>query len=327
MLHFAFSLALAAAIPEIAYPDGRTLILATRTGAVVRKIRMPVAIAAFSVAPDLSKIAFIGKSKNMYGGPLYLHDVRSRRTAPPRGAPFWPHGPESEPVDEVYMDPAFSPDGTLLAFAIHTPPKGILGDIVLAAGPLALLSLPTGKVTLLDATLHVPGTADSPAYAYRPVWSPDGKMFFVNFETGFALLTASETGIRTLDPPVEGFSNALGWIGADCIAYGFGNDGKFQGAGVYHLRTERFDHPPPESYRFLFDLTPFDSFEVSGELALIGRGAETHHFELTSKKLLHRFPRGAKFIRPNQPLPAKTPPATKAAPSAPCHPTATPPQN
>jgi hypothetical protein len=133
---------------------------------------------------------------------------------------------------EVYSDPEFSPDGNEVLFAIHSSSSG---DAVMAAGPFAILSLPSGAVRMLPSTVNIRGYGA--AYGGSSRWSPNGREIFVDLDSTGKTLTDTSSWIPDAD-----MSFAVDWMGNTCIVYIGGkdwNDAEQQPARVLSLMDHR----------------------------------------------------------------------------------------
>jgi hypothetical protein len=293
--------ALAASSPEVAYTRNDVLYLVTVTGEVVRTVKVSVPIANFAVSPDLSRIIFVPRSHNGYGGSLQVVDTKTDGQRSLSRGPYWPPVPKGA-RREVYADPTFSPDGSAVAFAIRDVPRSGGTDMVEASGPLAVMDPATGRTRLLQATLNVQG--EGPAFANEPHWSPDGAQILVSFETGFAVVSADGKKLNMLSPaqlPANyDWSTALGWLGNRCVLFGIGHSGVVERVEILHLSSMKTEEA---SQRFGFALgnrTGIERVQMSGSLLLVGTKTESQLFDIASGQLVSRFPAGAKLVGPTR---------------------------
>jgi hypothetical protein len=226
--------------PAVAYQSAGSLFIATSSGRILKTVKTVPAIGTFAISRDAQQIMFapLGKKPDSYGGQLYL--LVSPKTAATRLT----HGPyynKSARSSEVYSNPDFSPDGKQAVFSIHSQSTG---DVVEAAGPFATIDLRSGKVALLDVTLHVPGEAWGTAYADSAYWSPDGSHLLLNFEDGFALTDQSGKLFENLSSLTTGgdWTSSVGWLGSQCVVYVGGKDypdSRNHSARILNLKTRK----------------------------------------------------------------------------------------
>jgi hypothetical protein len=226
--------------PAVAYQSGGSLFIATSSGRILKTLKTVPAIGTFAISRDAQQIVFapLGKKPDSYGGQLYL-------LVPPKTvATRLTHGPyynKSARSSEVYSNPDFSPDGKQVVFSIHSQSTG---DVVEAAGPFATIDLRSGKIALLDVTLHVPGEAWGTAYADSAYWSPDGSHILLNFEDSFALTDQSGQLFENLSSLTTGddWTSSVGWLGSQCVVYVGGKDypdSQKRPAKVLNLKTQK----------------------------------------------------------------------------------------
>jgi hypothetical protein len=226
--------------PAVAYQSRGVMFIATSSGRILKTMKTHPAIGTFAISRDAQRIVFapLGKMPDSYGGQLYL-------LVPPKAAATrLTHGPyynKSAGSSEVYSNPDFSPDGKRVVFSVHSQSTG---DVVEAAGPFATMDLKSGKVALLDVTLHVPGEAWGTAYADSAYWSPDGSHTLLNFEDGFALTDRSGKLFENLSSSTTGddWTSSVGWLGSQCVVYVGGKDypdSRTHSARVLNLKTRK----------------------------------------------------------------------------------------
>jgi dipeptidyl aminopeptidase/acylaminoacyl peptidase len=198
----------------IGYSSDGVLHIATESGRILRTLEAKPPVGDFGISPDGRKVVFSPLGAE-YGGPLYLMDVVSDKTELLVQDHYYVQG-------EVYSDPAFSPDGGKVIFAVHARAKG---DLVEASGPFAIIDLRTRRVNVLPATTNIDGGV---AFANDPIWSPDGKSILLNFESDAAITDATGRTLKMLSsivPNSEGpWLHGLGWIGTGCVVYAIGSD-------------------------------------------------------------------------------------------------------
>jgi hypothetical protein len=226
--------------PAVAYVRNGALVIATVFGHTLKTVQTVPRIGTFASSADARNIIFapLGKQPDSYGGQLYL--LRLPKTIATRLT----HGPyynKSATSSEVYSNPDFSPDGKRAVFSVHSQSRG---DIVEAAGPFAIIDLESGKITLLAATLHVPGEAWGTAYADSAYWSPDGLHILLNFEDGFALTDLNGKSFENLSALTaeNDWTSSIGWLGSQCIIYVGGKDypdSQKRPAKVLDLKTQK----------------------------------------------------------------------------------------
>jgi hypothetical protein len=226
--------------PAVAYQSRGALFIATSSGRILKTLKTVPPIGTFAISRDAQRIVFapLGKKPDSYGGQLYL-------LVPPKtAATRLTHGPyynKSTGSSEVYSNPDFSPDGKRVVFSVHSQSTG---DVIEAAGPFATIDLKSGKVALLDVTLHVPGEAWGTAYADSAYWSPDGSRLLLNFEDGFALTDQSGKLFENLSSLTTGddWTSSVGWLGSQCVVYVGGKDypdSQKRPAKVLNLKTRK----------------------------------------------------------------------------------------
>lgn len=222
--------------PAVAYSKGGVFYLATADGRTLTSFRTDPPIGNFAISPDGATVVYTPFAREAIGGDLYLLRVSNRKTEHlSRG----PYHYTSVRQPEGYSDPSFSPDGKSIVFAIHARRSG---DAVETAGPFARMSVNTGEVTVLKATLNVNGYGV--AAANDPHWSPDGKQILLNFEASPALVDAAGEKLQDLSARMSGgdWQHGLGWIGSSCVVYVAGtdiSDASKMPAQVLNLRTGR----------------------------------------------------------------------------------------
>jgi len=200
----------------VAYSLGGILTVKSASGETVRVIKTTMPIGTFAISPDGKSVVFAPLGPERNGGPLYLLSLATSKTRRLIHAPVYTK-------HEVYADPAFSPDGKEIIFAIHAQSRG---DAVVSAGPFAILNLRTGAVRKLSSTINIGGYGA--AYGTSPRWSPDGQQLFLNLESDFALTTPSGEHLQDTSGWTvgEGDSFAVDWLGKGCIVYMAGKDWK-----------------------------------------------------------------------------------------------------
>ena len=199
----------------IGYSTEGVLRITTESGRVLHSFETKPPIGDFAISPDGRSVVFSPFGTD-YGGPLYLMNVANGKTDLLVQDRYYVQG-------EVYSDPDFSPDGERIVFAIHGRSKG---DLVEASGPFAVIDLRTKKVNVLPATMNVDG--GGVAFANEPVWSPDGRMVLLNFESDAGIVDASGKTLKMLSSIIssnEGpWLHGIGWIGTGCVVYAAGTD-------------------------------------------------------------------------------------------------------
>ena len=134
--------------------------------------------------------------------------------------------PTSLPQEEreVFADPAVSPSGEVVAFVVRPCNPEHHLDAVEGAGVVATYERSTGRVQVLAGGITLDGLPVG--YAWSPTWSEDGKLLFINFETGFRVLQFPGGAVQS-EPPVtmpDLWSSAVGWMGSRCVVYVEGKD-------------------------------------------------------------------------------------------------------
>lgn len=284
--------------PRVAYVEQGTLYLTTASGQVVESVKPQVPIADFAISPDASQVAFAVRGKRVYGGPIYLLNVRTGHLSE-LTASLHPVYQLAEGEQEVYDEPDFSPDGLQIVFDVHHENQGDGNDIVMASGPLAVLNLQTQRETILEATEHV--SVGYAAFVNNPLWSPDGKRILVDFEVGAALVTADGTNLIDLSEQfVGGRENVLpyafGWFGDGCVIYWLDKENQ-RGPNVSHLdvRVLHLKTKSTEPASRLLGipseiLNAADGIEVSEDLLLIRSKNESLLFDLGTRKIIQHLP-------------------------------------
>jgi hypothetical protein len=207
-----------------AYASEQNIIVLDSSANIVRKIAIPFAPIGLGIAPDGTQLIATKRTfgRGMNGGDFFLWTTRR---------PVWvkiTHGPyafkqREKGYREVYADPAFSPTGRRIAFAIHWESLGDDNDVVMASGPLAIMDIATRRIEVIRATNEV--YLKEPAYANTPVWSPDGTRILMNFEVGCGMVDVSN---GTLTDPgkktTESLAACVGWKNERSILFTTGKD-------------------------------------------------------------------------------------------------------
>lgn len=202
---------------SVGYSESGVLYLTTDSGRLLRTVKSTLPIRDFAVSPDGKYVVFGAVDGTAYGGPLYLLTLASGTVRE------LTRGSKNRSV--VYSDPEFSPDGSRVVLAIHASAHG---DLVEAAGPIGVLVLETGQLSVLSATAKIDG--DGPAFSNEPHWAPNSFSVLFSFETGAAEVNAKGGKLRELTSLMEGtgdsWSHAVGWLGSKCVVYIAGKDQK-----------------------------------------------------------------------------------------------------
>jgi len=196
-------------------------------------------------------VVLVADPGNTWGGPLLLLDLRSGRMRRLTPHQYW--GKKEKGQVEVYADPAFSPDGKRVVFAIRDYyPGSDRNNAVDDAGPLATVDLRSGRVRILTSTLNVDG--QGVAFSNSPRWSPDGRRILVSFEVGASITSAHGVGLQQLTDVMDASlkpvqddelgSTALDWVGNECVVYAFfsGKAGSIVpdfGLRILHLKASK----------------------------------------------------------------------------------------
>lgn len=175
----------------------------------------------FGVSADLQLLAYIRSQCEPGTGQVALVDVRSgAERFLTTGSPLYYR--DSEPgIVEAYADPAVSPKGDRVAFAVRrcSPTRRL--DLVESAGPVAIWSSKTNRAEVFEPTINVDGVG--PVFANDLTWSPDGLRLLVNFETGFAVFVVDGGIVEYVHQdeasPINSWTHALGWVGPRCVAF------------------------------------------------------------------------------------------------------------
>ncbi len=190
--------------------------------------KLPVGLAGIgSVSIDSAARYGVGVSGRCAGD--NAGELREFETTKPASRPLKlprPLFPSSLPQDEreVFADPAVSPSGEVVAFVVRPCNPEHHLDAVEGAGVVATYERSTGRAQVLAGGVTPDGVPAG--YAWSPTWSDDGKLLFVNFETGFRVLRFS-VGAMQAEPPVtmpDLWNSAVGWMGSRCVVYVEGKD-------------------------------------------------------------------------------------------------------
>jgi hypothetical protein len=274
-------------IPAIAYQNHGILRLVTISGDVLQTVKVNPSIGTFAISRDAKKVLFtpLPKDPTVYGGELFILHFSSSIPKRLSQGPYY--NKSSRPV-EVYSDPDFSPDGMRAVFSVHSQPSG---DLMQASGPFAIVDLKTGHVSVLPATLHVPGEQWGTGFARTAYWSPDGQTISLNFEDGFFLADPQGKHLESLSPFLTeaDWTSSIGWIGSQCIAYVGGKDyidARQHPARFLNIKTH--ETGPLEK------LLGVNAQQVTDLVAIVG----TTRVRWQGKELLVEFNRG-KWSIPN----------------------------
>ena len=220
--------------PEVAYTRRGVLYLTAASGRVIRTVKSRIPIGQFTISPDTTHVVFrpVGGG---YGGPLYLLEVSSGKVER-----LTKHCPKtSDCAGHVYADPDYAPNANEVVFAVHGAAHG---DLFEASGPLAVIDLTNRRIRTLQSTSNVNG--QGPAFANDPHWSDDSKQVLLSFETGAAITDAAGHKLTDISDllSTDGWSNAIGWFGSDCVLYVAGKDAKNavdSPARILNLKTKK----------------------------------------------------------------------------------------
>ncbi len=280
--------------PVVGYAIKGVLYFASRSGAVVRTIRTRLPIGDFSVSPDLNTVVFVSTDATDWGGPLHLFDSKTNTVQRLTAGPYWLKRNTKE-AREVFSDPDLSPDGTSVVFAIHTAPSG---DVVEASGPLASMNLRTRQVRVLRSTTDFNG--GGPAFANHPIWSPDGTQILVSFEIGFSLVSPNGNTIRSIEPSDlpqgSDWDTGFGWMGNECVLYGFGHDGVAREAAVLHLSSGKSAPLSSLSGITLGNGSDIQMIQASASLLLVSAENGSRLYDIVERRQLAAFPPGARLL-------------------------------
>lgn len=183
-----------------------------------------------------------GECHGELAGSLQEVDLLAGTLKPVALAKLLPHQPPPGEF-EVYQDPSVSPSGRYVAFIVRPCNAAHKLDAVEGAGFAAVWDRQTSKARLLQGSIGEVGGAFG--FAMNPTWSDDERYLFVNYETGFRVLQASDGSVVGADLPPHAdasWSSALGWIGSGCIAYLQGMDFQIAEASprmVVNVRSRR----------------------------------------------------------------------------------------
>lgn len=279
---------------EVVYTQGGAIYVANLDGRILYKTVTPWDVEAIAASLKQPDIVFQRSIGNSEGGPLYRLHRRTGRTARLTRGPYW--AMLGSAGEEVYGEPDISPQGDAIVFSVRRPGPGPHRDLSELAGPLAVMNLATGKTQLLSKTLDFDGVG--PAYANRPVWSPDGATILVSFEEGFAIL--SRDG-RSLEPIRLGqwegsWTTALGWAGNRCVFVGVGEGGRVDEISILHLESKQIE-PLPLQSKMWASSAHVTRMQLAGPWLLIESQKESRLYDWSTFALRRAFPRGARLSR------------------------------
>jgi Tol biopolymer transport system component len=205
--------------PVVAFVNGTTLTLAASSGQIIQNIDLKQPVYNFALSKD-RKLLVIVSPDTQTGGHLILLNLQTHmQTRLTNGNLYFKAKDLDKGETEVYDDPAFSPDGYSLAFAIHTDNPGDGNDAINDSGPLAVMDLQTRKVRVLKSTENIDGQGF--CFANTPMWSPDGKWILFSCENGGFITDAQGTTLRDLKLGLDQGANTspVSWVGNSCVLY------------------------------------------------------------------------------------------------------------
>lgn len=165
-----------------------------------------------------------GRCHGEIAGSLQQVDLLKDALLPIQVNKVLPYQPPPGEV-EVYQDPSVSPSGQHVAFIVRPCNTARKLDGVEAAGFVVVWERGTAKARLLQGSRGEDGWPLGSAM--NPTWSDDERYLFVNYETGFRVMRATDGSIVGADLPPDAsasWSSAQGWIGTNCIVYMHGPD-------------------------------------------------------------------------------------------------------
>jgi len=218
----------------VAYSIGGTLTIKSASGRTLQTFKTTPPIGTFTISPDGQNVIFtpLGRDSMQNGGPLYLLSVSTGKVTRLIHANVYDE-------HEVYAYPDFSPSGDQLVFAIHVQQQGDANDLVMSAGPFAVLDLRSGMIMKLSSVID---KKYGQQYGTSPRWSPNGKQIFLNIEDDFALIDSSGNHLQDTSGWTLDNTLALNWLGNACIVYIAGEnwkDAEEHPAKVLNLKTHQ----------------------------------------------------------------------------------------
>jgi Tol biopolymer transport system component len=225
----------------VAFVSGTTLTLADASGQVTQTIDLKHSVYNFALSRD-RKLLVIVYPDTQTGGHMSLLDLQTHmQTRLTNGNLYFKAKDLDKGETEVFDDPAFSPDGHSLAFAIHTDNPGDGNDAINDSGPLAVMDLQTRKVRVLKSTENINGQGF--CFTNTPMWSSDGKWILFSCEDGGFITDVHGTTLRDLKLGTDQEANAspVSWVGNSCVLY-----------SQSHSNGSSLDHDSDEV--FLFNL-------------------------------------------------------------------------
>jgi hypothetical protein len=234
--------------PVVAYVSGTTLTLAASSGQVIQKIDLKHPVYNFALSKD-RKLLVIVYPDTETGGHMSLLNLQTHtQTRLTNGNLYFKVKDLDKGETEVFDDPAFSPDGHSLAFAIHTDNPGDGNDAINDSGPLAVMDLQTRKVRVLKSTENIDGQGY--CFSNTPMWSPDGKWILFSCESGGFITDARGTTLRDLKlgTDQEADASPVSWVGNSCVLYVQNinaTPGDYDGdeALLFNLHTSKSQNP------------------------------------------------------------------------------------
>ncbi len=223
--------------PVVAFVNGTNLILAASSGQITQTIDLKHPVYNFALSKD-RKLLVIVYPDTQTGGHMSLFNLQTHtQTRLTNGNLYFKVKDLDKGETEVFDDPAFSPDGHSLAFAIHTDNPGDGNDAINDSGPLAVMDLQTRKVRVLKSTENINGQGF--CFANTPMWSPDGKWILFSCEDGGFITDVRGTTLRDLKLGTDQGANAspVSWVGNSCILY---SQSHSNGSSLVHDSDEAF---------------------------------------------------------------------------------------
>src|SRR5579863_4923510 len=133
-------------VPLIGYSLGNSVFLISKSGTVIRTIRLPIKVGELSFSPDLRKLVVVSRHDDTAGGKMYLYTMASQQL---QRVPLRALVRESARL-EVYSEPQFSGDGKELFFNTHPQAEG---DLAETNGPIAELDLKSLRARTIASTI------------------------------------------------------------------------------------------------------------------------------------------------------------------------------
>jgi WD40 repeat protein len=206
----------------------------SKSGRVIRTIRLPIKVGELSFSPDLKEFVVVSPHDDTAGGKMYLYTLASKQL---QRVPLRAVVPESAKL-EVYSEPQFSADGRELFFNTHPQAEG---DLAETNGPIAELDLKSLRARTIASTIGLltDGFLLSPNGRDFLLWDEE-KVIDTNGATTFDLHDFQ------LEEPFK-WALDVAWIGNSCVLYqaGKSQDSRVKSDLSYfvlNLRTLKSDN-------------------------------------------------------------------------------------